>query len=465
MLRFASIPIVVSILAPFTNAQQQDFPYQARVTVQEIYARSGPGEAFYPTKMLPREAIVNVRRHDPGGWYMIDPPEGSFSWIPTKYVKRTSSQAGSILESNVVVFVGSAFGDETHVWQRKLTAGEGVTILSEHTVETLSGPKQMYRIAPPAREYRWIPGSAVLPVGAAAQAKRDQNPYQIPSQVIQQREQNRIANNTPADTPQPPSSPFSPSIRLAKLKQVREEQRQLQAIDQQFRGMILANPGEWDLEKIEQQYRDLQQNATHKPVAGQIDLRYPAIKRYQQRKAEFDDLNRLTSETERRDAELLAGQYGLPSGSVQQNAETNFVQGQPFPFGPNEMLPNVEFPSNGSILIPNFDSVSTPDGLNVPGTEYPLATTLSSERIANVPASSRFIGAGFVKRITVDDQPGYILTTPSGKVLARLQADGAVDLEQHVGKSVGLQGKRWFDDAVKSDRIEVSGLEPIRIRQ
>ena len=166
------------------HAQVNQFPYKARVVKNEVYARSGAGEAFYPTQLMDRDTIVTVRRHDPGGWFMIDPPKGSFSWIPQKHVRELNSRSGEVIESNVVVFVGSSFGDETHVWQRKMTAGEEVKVIGQRLVDTLQGPKQMLKIYPPAREFRWVPGSAVVPLDSAKLQQRDNDPYLEPSNMI-----------------------------------------------------------------------------------------------------------------------------------------------------------------------------------------------------------------------------------------------------------------------------------------
>ena len=87
MLRaFATVVLVVSAFFPSTScAQIKEFPYEATVVAEEAYIRSGAGESYYPTQKLPRETTVIVHRHDPGGWYMIDPPQGSFSWIPERF--------------------------------------------------------------------------------------------------------------------------------------------------------------------------------------------------------------------------------------------------------------------------------------------------------------------------------------------------------------------------------------------
>jgi uncharacterized protein YgiM (DUF1202 family) len=478
MLRSASVLIILCTVLSGASAQEQKFPYKARVTAAEVYVRSGAGEAFYPTKSLVRDTTVTVRRHDPGGWYMIDPPEESFSWIPARYVQRTGTNEGQLLESNVVVFVGSAFGDETHVWQRKLMAGEQVSIIKEQDVETLAGPKRMYRIMPPAREYRWIPGSAVLPIGAVAQQQRDMNPYEVPSQIIKQREQQEQTQEiatVPAESPQPaPGTRFTQSDRLAQITKIRNEQRQLHELDQRFRNMILSDPSQWDLENMEQAYLDLQSKAEYKPVAGQIDLRYPAIRRYRQRKAELEDLNRLTAETERRDSQLLSSQFGI---GVEQPMVSGTLPLQPgqtiptVPFGIPTSQPNYPIAVDGSMLIPNIDAAFNTTGPITTSPEMPV-TSIQPPNPLNGPTASFpegagtkvYVGAGYVQRGTADEGSGYLLLSNEGKVLAHLKPNGNVNLEEHIGRPVGLKGNRYFDQSIKSDRIDVTGLESVTIR-
>lgn len=439
--------IALAFISVTASAQTRKFPYQAQITVDEVYVRSGGGEQFYPTTSLKRGSKVKVLRHDPGGWCMIEPPKGSFSWVPTRYVRSTSGASGEIIDGNVVVFVGSGFGDETNVWQRRMQAGEKVTILGVQQVDTMSGPKEMYKIVPPAREFRWIPGSAIVPTDQAARERRDRNPYQVPSEIAERQNVAPVPSSvtaSPSVTARP--SRFSPSQRLVKLKQIREEQRALQELDQRFRYMIMSAPAEWDLDKLEQDYLQLQSKSTYKPIAGQIDLRYPAIYRYRQRKAKLEDFNRMTSETEKRDAQLMASQFGLPAPTVQSTppltssvpsvAATNFG-------------PTVQFNPQGT----------TPSSLSIPGT-VANSGTVSSGSAGN----SKYIGAGYLQKRGTDSAQQYLLTSPTGDVLARLTPDGTIDLDKFVGQSVGLQGKRWFDPELKTDRIEVSNLEPVNIR-
>ena len=446
MVRLIFVAALIAVSTSNSLAQTRQFPYDARVVVDEAYVRSGGGEQFYPTQVLPRDAVVRVRRHDPGGWFMIEPPKGSFSWIPEKFVRQVSRNSAEIIESNVVVFVGSAFGDETHVWQRKMMSGETVEVIGRRDVDTLTGPKPMLKIKPPAREYRWVPGSALVPVNENQRMAQDNDPYAVPTEIVE-----RTSAAPAAESMNEQKAGFAPSDRLQRLKRIREEQRQLYEIDQKFRFMVLSDPAQWDLQEIEQQYLQLQEAVTHKPIAGQIDLRYPAINRYRVRKAEIDELKQLTSATERRDAQLMASQYGVSQAA-----------GDGFEFGQSSDLAGVSMiPPLSTNVLPGLQSefgVASNDEIGV------NAGTPGSS-IANIPIDSKYIGAGFLQRSVGDSKTAYLLTSPSGRVLAHLKADESVDLESYVGRSVGLKGSRWFDDQIKSDYIEVSELEEVRIRQ
>lgn len=475
--------LTVAGMAHDLPAQNQKFPYQAKVVVDEVYVRSGAGQAFYPTQRITRDATVTVRRHDPGGWYMIDPPKDSFSWIPKKYVRQTSAADGEIKEANVVVFVGSDFGDEANVWQRRMSLGERIRILDERDIPTLAGSQTMLKIVPPKREYRWLLGSAIVPVDGTLKQQHDNDPWKVPSNAIRPAPSEAVASPSPAAS----SSPVGPSQRLARLKRIREEQRRLSEIDQRFRTMILGDPSQWTLNEIHEEYLQLQNQVTHKPIAGQIDLRYPAIERYRQRKAKFDDFQQLTSATEKLDAELLTAQYG---NGTQFGANTQFGVGTRIngavASGP-ESSSGIGSQFDGSITFPGYDSNMIaspgPESVNIAGTAPSLMNSLlvppgnplpnaPSDQITQadittppISAASRYVGAGLVQRSSIPkDGSEFVLVSPTGKILAHLSSDGNVNLEEYVGKAVGLHGKRSYNTEIKSDTIEVSGLEPVRIR-
>ncbi|MBL8848846.1 MAG: hypothetical protein JNG89_04150, partial [Planctomycetaceae bacterium] len=82
-MRTLALIVFVSLSTAASPAwsQIEQFPYEATVQADDVHVRSGPGLRHYPTGKLNSGDHVTVIRHDPGGWYMIAPPAGSFSWI------------------------------------------------------------------------------------------------------------------------------------------------------------------------------------------------------------------------------------------------------------------------------------------------------------------------------------------------------------------------------------------------
>ena len=61
-----------------TPLSAREVPFDAIVSGDSALVRSGAGEKdYYPTQKLTRGEKVRVVREGYGGWYMIEPPEGS----------------------------------------------------------------------------------------------------------------------------------------------------------------------------------------------------------------------------------------------------------------------------------------------------------------------------------------------------------------------------------------------------
>src|SRR6516225_7486602 len=84
--------IVAALAPPLRAASNVNFPYETVIEADETYVRSGAGTKYYPTGKLRLGDKVIVHRHDPGGWFMIAPPPGSFSWVPAKYVQANGDR-------------------------------------------------------------------------------------------------------------------------------------------------------------------------------------------------------------------------------------------------------------------------------------------------------------------------------------------------------------------------------------
>ncbi|MCH2179053.1 MAG: hypothetical protein MK106_09635 [Mariniblastus sp.] len=135
-----------------------EFPYQANVISDEALVHSGPGDVHYPTDQLSAGALVEVYRHDPGGWCAIRPVVGSFSMVPRESIEEMEEALGRVTKDGVPAWVGTRMGNASEpMWQVKLKQGETVEILGKLKWDSPDEPPvNWYQIAPPAGEFRWI---------------------------------------------------------------------------------------------------------------------------------------------------------------------------------------------------------------------------------------------------------------------------------------------------------------------
>src|SRR5688572_11470523 len=137
---------------------EEQFPYTAYVNSDDVYIRSGPGQTYYPTSKLKLGEAVEVYRHDPGGWYAIRPPEGSFCWVALRYLKLGKDSIAVVNGDRVVARVGSSFSDVRDVIQVRLERGEEVEVLQTKTLEAAQGGEKWAKVGPVSGEFRWVLG-------------------------------------------------------------------------------------------------------------------------------------------------------------------------------------------------------------------------------------------------------------------------------------------------------------------
>lgn len=170
MRRILLVLALLGALIPGAAAAKPRFPYVAYVGVEEAPLRSGPGDEHYPTDRLERGTKVEVHRHDPGGWYAVRPPAGSFSWVPARQVEMTDeADVGEVTKEGVVAWVGVRDGGTPNLgWQIEFKKGDLVEVLGAKRLSLAEGePEQTcYKVAPPAGEFRWIKNKFVTRRGA-----------------------------------------------------------------------------------------------------------------------------------------------------------------------------------------------------------------------------------------------------------------------------------------------------------
>lgn len=423
MIRIITLAALVLTHIIPAQGQSRKFPYQAIITENETYIRSGPGSRYYPTARLSQGANVTVHRHDPGGWYMIAPPSGSFSWIRAEYVETSDNKAGIVNENQVVVRVGSLFGDKRDVEQKRLSRGDRVSILGEKSFNTPEGLVHMYKIAPPRGEYRWVPGQFLAAADSIAKQMPAGNPFADTKPQPQPKKSEPAID--PFATPDKPVAKPSENpgiVRTDKPQATQSEAQQLAQLDEQFRNTIRGKTAEWELSSIESGYQELAKSASTDALKAQLDQRFAALAKYQKIKDQYDDFLRLTKETANRDAQILSN---------------------------TGMRPDIVAPPKS---FPSTENTPQPEEARKPAI------------ISNDPA--KMSGAGIIQRAVVatPNGPQFVLISPSGEVLAFLSSS-STDLSKHLGKPRGIFGKRSYRTDLQADFIEVEGVSPVRLKR
>ena len=426
------------------RAEKPTFPYAATVQTDGAEVRSGPGQNYYTTSKLRRNQSVQVHRHDPGGWWMIAPPEGSFSWIVADAV-RVNGRHATVEAPQIDVQIGSELSDSHEFSGVTLTQGDEIQVLEETVLNTSRGQQRFLKIVPPAYEYRWIKGEALTgPAGDGAETKSGRRRWNAgnSSSAAASSKSGSSKNVHKADLTLP-SLPTSEAADpgSADTGKLRAQEKQL---DAEVAAMLEQDPSKWRLNEAEQEYHRLQSVATP-VVSAEIDRRRANLAGKRRLYDEMSNFIQLTSATNERDQALVNRQAAVMTAGVPQ---VQLGQPAPLPFNPSRPLtpapvaPKLVTPVNGQLTM------ASPQSPVMPGKEPTIS------------------GAGIVRRnpIQVAGAPPYVLTSADGRVLAALESVGPINLETVVGRSVGVSGVRAFDPRLRSDLIRVERAMPVQLK-
>jgi hypothetical protein len=193
------------------------------VTAAEALVRAGPSDRFYPTNVLRTGDKVQVVEEGAGGWLAIRPPEGSFSWINTRFLQNIVPHQPNFVVAQegmtVDVIVGSSVRqDRPDVAGSKLQRGAQVRSL---------GPTQADRegtwmpIEPPPGEVRYIQAEAVTKTP----------PGQAPAGVVAASSPGGTSWSAPPTGPVPaPPAPPNPDALWRQAQQAERNGQVAEAI-------------------------------------------------------------------------------------------------------------------------------------------------------------------------------------------------------------------------------------------
>lgn len=421
-------------------AAGETFPYAASVQADVVDVRSGPGETYYATGQLTHGDAVTVHRHDRGGWFMISPPAGSFSYIRVEHVQSSDGKSGLVNLPDYgdgrpalsVVRIGSALSDDAAFSARQLSNGEAVQIIGRKMVETDAGQVEMYKILPPDREFRWVKGDFIKKSGQPAAGPKSQPSKDLFDGALVAEfgvnDQPEIVTSGDAKTPTMTTRRQRNPSPDALLKQ----RQQLSEIDAKFKAMVARSPDTWDLDSLNSEYSELLDSAVTEIFIGQVKQRLAAVERRREVLNKYLEFQQLTAQTDQNEQQLLAQQQAALRAAEQVREAAlakSIAQDVQSPAG----AASQESPSKPkpSAIMPKLD------------------------------------GAGLVQKTSpkIPGGPRYAVFATDGRTLAYLVSTSGVELEPHVGEERGLVGRRVFDPRLGADVIDVKRLVPVRLKR
>ncbi|MBN2022668.1 MAG: SH3 domain-containing protein [Pirellulales bacterium] len=306
-----AVPLVA--LATSVCSGETLFPYKAYVTTDNTYVRSGPGSDYYPTDKLAAGTAVEIYRHDPGGWCAIRPPEGSFAWVSTRYLKPTGDGLAEVTGDRVAARVGSRYSSVRDVVQVRLHQGELVEMIEPPSRSSVAGDEGLWvKIAPPAGEFRWIDAKHVdpdYPVDGVRRAPAEESPlYQAArpgrgGELASARDAARPLRGEPGAIALPADA--LPAQRPAAPPLSADEfQRRLEETELALATMVAEEPTVWKFDRLVPEAETLVSRAETAVQRGRARLLLDKMDRYASLRDRFDAAGSMLATRERLDRRL-----------------------------------------------------------------------------------------------------------------------------------------------------------------
>lgn len=166
MYGFLALLILISNQVGTAAGINSAVPFTARIILPNAEVRSGPGSdsKLYGTNNLKAGDLITVVQERPDGWLAIRPPDGSFSWVQSKYLQRiVATQPNYLVQTNdgnkIPVYIGSAvLNTKPTLESARLARGSQVKSLG---AEQSDGKENWIPIVPPENELRYIRCEAI----------------------------------------------------------------------------------------------------------------------------------------------------------------------------------------------------------------------------------------------------------------------------------------------------------------
>ncbi|MBN2296267.1 MAG: SH3 domain-containing protein [Pirellulales bacterium] len=305
----ACLPVGLDCTEATVNAAEQTFPYKAYISADDVYVRSGPGRNYYPTDKLRAGQAVEVYRHDPGGWYAIRPPKGSFTWVSQRFVRRGGDGLAEVTGKEVAARVGSRFSDIRDVIQVRLKEGEIIEPLPSNDMPSAAmnpSAAKWLKIAPPSGEFRWVHARFVdpnYPKNGIRKAPPGNSPLvqQSSATVVSSKRPTQHAVVDQADRPQ--SQPVASTTARGVISP-EEFQKRIENAELELSVMVAEEPTVWQFDELITEVQSLLNRSETAPQRGKARILLAKIDRFASIKQRHIAVNTLWENTQNRNQYL-----------------------------------------------------------------------------------------------------------------------------------------------------------------
>ncbi len=233
-----SVPALL-LVAAVARAQQPIDPaptaaFEAEVTGNSVYVRSGPSTNYYPVAKLNAGARVRVLV-DGDTWLAIEPPPGCYSLIHKNFVDIGPDDGQGVVNGNaVLVRAGSDLSPQIYAKQLKLDRGASVRIIQAHNDDHL-------RIVPPPGAKLYISKQFVQPTAprrSGSEVARTDRPQPENTDHAQPPENAPGVADAQSPQPRPPLQPGLYRNRIAEIDAVLTAEEKKPLLHRDFRPII-----------------------------------------------------------------------------------------------------------------------------------------------------------------------------------------------------------------------------------
>jgi hypothetical protein len=413
--------LFVILLTALLQADEQR-PYVAAIQSDNTAVLSGPGTEFYPASALQNGDKVEVY-YEKNGYLAIRPPVGSYSWISAKFVRLDSDNSGTVTANGLASLVGSSLTEDCSTVQVRLKSGEKVLVLDrKETPENPESPVWL-KIAPPSGEFRWIEKSAILPLTPNIQQVRYD---QVADKTARRTNGTSAAVNTATSVPLPLPKRLKPETD--DLETIIETK-----IASSSRSMIATVPAEPEdpfrkaLNELERETQTVMTRPADDAVFEVLIKRGEEL--YQVAPTDRD----------------LEKTFHL----VESLKRTRQIRQELAMSRPAATRSGGQAPLNaGSYTAPQSVPTVTPTAL------------------AGHTAEQRFDITGKLGAFDPlpEGYPPYAVVNGKGEITCLVSPDTGLDLNQHVGKTVGINGILGFYERPNKPRAKHITAKNVQIR-